>query len=64
MGELSVVSKVGMTTRTKTYKAENGKKWVLNPPVNGHEQYLNELLSDLLNAFLTDETFLSSIASK
>lgn len=64
MGELSIIAKAGTTTRTKTYKAENGKKWVLNPPVNGHEQYLNELLTDLLNAFLTDEAFLSSLTSK
>ncbi len=62
-GSLSVTTKVGSTTRTKTYNAENGQKWGLSPPLDGHEKFLNGLLSDMFNAFLTDHSFLTFLAT-
>lgn len=62
-GELSVTGMAGGATRSKSYTAETGKTWAFGPPPNGHEQYLNEILTDLLNAFLTDEKFLSFLAA-
>ncbi len=61
-GEVSVDAKKGTSTRTKIYNAENGKKWAFNPPANGHEEYLNDLLSEILNALLTDQKLLSFLA--
>lgn len=62
-GTLTVSANAGSSSRTKTYDAENGQKWAFSAPADGHERYLNLLLGDLLNAFLTDEKFLSFLAS-